>query len=707
MGLRISGAGRGNGKAKRAAWICGFLAGAAIFQASCGNGNPPVNTQPITLFITQDPPATLAVNATASIAATVTNDPLHRGVLWSCVPLNLCGTLSPIGTASGVATTYTAPSQRTSVTITATAAGNSSAAQSVTINITSMVTVTISQPPPTTIQAEATAPVTATVTGDSANLGVDWSCSPAGSCGSLTPAHTASGAASTFTAPATAGTVTITATSTADKTSFAAASTAVFTVISVGNLSGNYAFYLSGEDKNHHAFSEVGAVLLDGKGGVTGGELDVNNGAGTISPEPTGDTITGGTYALGQDGQGTLTLQTSNAAIGVGGTETLALTRVSDQHVLVTEFDTGATASGSLDSQTFLTNGNTGQISGGYSFVLSGAGSGGGLVEGGVFSSTGGGLLNSVELDEDIAGVTNLGIQSSGTYAAPDDFGRGRATFNGLNFSYYIIGIEALRMIETDGSRVAVGSAFGQGALAGSASMASLNGNFVFTLTSGSAGALFSTAGIMSPNGRGKMPGFADVNETSTSTISSATYTGNYTLGTNGYGRIAITPGNTQDVATIGLYAIDPQINLSDPNNPNGGGGALLADLDANLVGSGAMIPQFSGTTVKASFAVGLQGLPAAGEEDFGGAGTISLGGPITGTGSWNQPFTAGQTTGVPFSVTLTTDVTHTGRLTASVQYNSGATVQNFVFYQATNQLLIGAEIDPRQPGTGTLQQQR
>jgi hypothetical protein len=636
----------------------------------------------------------------------VTNDPLRRGVVWTCIPLYTCGTLNPVGTASGVATTYTAPSLRTTVTITATAAGNSSATQSVTINITSMVSVTISQAPPKTMQAGTIAPVAATVTGDSANLGVDWSCSPSASCGSFAPTHTASGTATTFTAPATAGSVTLTATSTSDKTAYATATTGVFTVLGVGNLSGNYAFYLSGEDKNHHVYSEAGAVLLDGKGGVSGGELDVNNGAGTISPEPAGDTITTGTYTLGQDGQGTLTLHSSNGAVGAGGTETLALTRVNDQHVLLTEFDSGATASGSLDFQTFFPNNNTGQIAGGYSFVLAGGGGGGGLVEGGVFSSTGGGLLNNVVMDEDIAGVTSLGIQSNGTYEAPDAFGRGRATFNGLNFSYYIMGGEALRMIETDGARTAVGSAFGQGALAGSASAASLNGNFVFTLASGPAGALFSAAGIISPNGRGKTPGFADVNET-VKTISSATFTGNYTLGSNGYGQIAITPGNTQDVATIGLYATDPQLNLSDPNNPNGGGAALLADLDANVVGAGVMIPQLSGTSVNGSFASGFQGVPAAGEEDFIGAGTTSLGRPITGTGSWNQLFGGGQTSAVPFSMTLTTDVTHAGRFTASVQYNGGATVQNFAMYQATNQVLIGAEIDPKQTGTATLQQQK
>ena len=44
--------------------------------------------------------------------------------------------------------------------------------------------------------------------------GVDWSCTPVGACGTFTPAHTASGATTVYTAPRTAGPVVITAAST-------------------------------------------------------------------------------------------------------------------------------------------------------------------------------------------------------------------------------------------------------------------------------------------------------------------------------------------------------------------------------------------------------------------------------------------------------------------------------------------------------------
>jgi len=688
----------------RNAFVSAFILVAAGLLASCG-GNGNSSAQPITVSITQDPPSTLSVNATAPVTATVLNDPLHRGVFWTCTPINTCGTLSPASTGSGVATTYTAPSQRGPVIITATAAGNGQATRSVTITVTSPVSVAISQPPPISLQANATASIAATVTGDANNKGVDWTCSPAGSCGSFNPKHTASGATTTFTAGATAQGVTITATSTADTTAFSTASLNVYTVIGIANLSGNFALFASGEDKNHNAYSVAGAVLLDGMGGVTGGELDASNSSGPISPEPGGDIVTGGNYTLGPDGQGLLTLTTNDANVGVGGTVTLALARVNDRHVLITQFDGAATASGSLDFQKFFPN-VIGQIAGGFSFVLSGGTSSGGLSEGGVFTSDGGGNLTSVTLDQDVAGTVDTGIQSLGTYQAPDTYGRGRATFNGLTFTYYVVGVEALRMIETDGSRTAVGSAFSQGSLPGTAALSSLNGNFVFTLQSGPAGSTFSVAGSMAANGRGKINGFADVNETQAS-VTSASYTSNYTLATNGYGQIAITPGNTQDVATLGLYVTDPQLNLSDPNNPNGGGGFLLADLDAKVVGAGAAFPQIAGSTVQGKFSAGFQGQPAAGENDFVGSVATTLNGPIAGTGSWNALFGSGQSSAVPVSISLTADTTHTGRFTATVQLNGGATVSNFVVYQATGQLMVGAEIDAQEPGAGILQQQQ
>ncbi len=81
--------------------------------------------------------------------------------------------------------------------------------------------------PPAAMQVGTNSPLTAVVTNDSSNAGVDWSVTCGSSaCGSFSPTHTASDVATTYTAPATVpsgGTVTVTAASHAEPTKFASA----------------------------------------------------------------------------------------------------------------------------------------------------------------------------------------------------------------------------------------------------------------------------------------------------------------------------------------------------------------------------------------------------------------------------------------------------------------------------------------------------
>jgi len=65
---------------------------------------------PIEVRLGSTPPATLSNKATLPIIAVVSNDPTNAGVTWTVVcGLNDCGSFTPAQTASGVATTYTAP----------------------------------------------------------------------------------------------------------------------------------------------------------------------------------------------------------------------------------------------------------------------------------------------------------------------------------------------------------------------------------------------------------------------------------------------------------------------------------------------------------------------------------------------------------------------------------------------------------------------
>jgi hypothetical protein len=92
--------------------------------------------------------------------------------------------------------------------------------------------VTISSAPPASMMVGATQGVSATVTNDSANAGVTWSCTPASSCGSFNPGSTPSDMPTTFTAPGTiptGGSVVLIATSVTDKTKSAQSSPVTIT----------------------------------------------------------------------------------------------------------------------------------------------------------------------------------------------------------------------------------------------------------------------------------------------------------------------------------------------------------------------------------------------------------------------------------------------------------------------------------------------
>uniref|UniRef100_A0A372IJW3 Uncharacterized protein n=2 Tax=Paracidobacterium acidisoli TaxID=2303751 RepID=A0A372IJW3_9BACT len=193
---------------------------------------------PISIAFAPAPPSTLAVSATASLKAVLTNDYASAGAKWTvacgAAGANACGSFSAAQTASGVATTYTAPSAMPAgsvVTITATSVSDTTKSVSAAITILP-VTVTVN-PATLSVAASGTGLLSAAVVNDVSNAGVDWmlSCGSSTACGSIT-AHTASGSAATYTAPSAvpgSGAVTVTATSTADKT---ASGSALVTVTS-------------------------------------------------------------------------------------------------------------------------------------------------------------------------------------------------------------------------------------------------------------------------------------------------------------------------------------------------------------------------------------------------------------------------------------------------------------------------------------------
>jgi len=607
------------------------------------------------------------------------------------------------------------------------------------------ISVAFNPAPPTSLQVNATASLTAVVSNDSANAGVTWSvtCGSAGACGGFNLTSTASGAATTYTAPAavpTGNTVTVTATSVTDTTKSAPAT---ITITATAVASSNYSFYLSGMESVNggpNFYALAGSVTIDANGNVVTGEQDYNDGTGYTFP---GDTISGGTltWVDAATGQGTLTLITGNTSLGASGVETLGVQFVNTNHALIVQFDGSATSSGSMDLQTLSSTLNDGN----YAFTLSGVDATYyPVVFGGVFQISASGTALQGVFDANDAGVVKTEQPFSATISTADGFGRGTITVANGNIAttviYYIIGPEAIRIIDMDATDSGVGSAFGQGT--GTFSSTSLVSS-VFGVESNSFAPSYAAAGMFTTDGAGNIStGVADDNEEGTiysdKSISgtyaipaSSTVCGSGYSGTayNGYGCLTITSGNLGHVSALGIYMTDPTLNLLDPNNTASGlGGALMADLDTStvvaLVGTGVLIPQTDTATTDftGNYAFGAQtyfpctisGTVVVCEFDFVGQGSVTSLAFGSGTaGLVSDPysfFSANATdTGVKFSGTAVADTSNPGRYTIPLAVTVGTDSPvdlSVVIYQASGGQLFWLDEDSSDLFLGSLQQQ-
>ena len=567
-----------------------------------------------------------------------------------------------------------------------------------------VITVAITTAPPASLEINASATIAATVTNDTAAAGVDWTCSPAATCGTFTPAHTASAGTTVYTAGTTAGAVTITAASTTTPTIDAMASVTVNPVASAASLSGTYTFFINGWDAADKTYSVAGSIVLDGAGNVTGGEQDYFDvDSGNIF---TADTIAAGTGALviGDDGRGTLTLTPTLAP-----PETLSLTVVNNNHVLIIEFDALATSSGSLDLQTVPAsvpaNGNAFTVHDPWdAFVF-----------GGVFTSDGSSLITAGFADDDQTGSATFDNAITGSFTAPDASGRGTLTVfeptfsENLEFAYYVVGPKVFRLVEIDGNFFAAGSVYGQGTTVFSSS--SLGGNFAFGQSGdeGRSFAFWAAAGQFTGDGTSALSaGVADVNEGDGVPVLAGDLTGStYFVNSDGYGGITLVGGTTGDLALFGVYMVDSTVNIADPNSSSGGGGALMLDLDGGNLGAGIAVPQTSGATFAGNYALNQDGAYATATtfSEFDLVGQVFSDGSstLTGLADYNDLLETGLNPGITVAATFAADTTNPGRATAQVTLNGATTPLNVTFYQASSDLLLHVDVDSSATGIGTI----
>jgi hypothetical protein len=452
---------------------------------------------------------------------------------------------------------------------------------------------------------------------------------------------------------------------------------------SFGRRSGNtYVFYLSGQEllqEGPNFYAIAGAVTIDSNGDVTGGEQDYNDGLAITAT----DTISRGSAALTVDpttGQGTLTLTTSDTNIGVGGVETLGVQFVNTNHALIIQYDGSATSSGSLDLQTAAT-----VTSANFAFTMSGVDHDYQPIGIGGVIALGDSVVNGTYDVNDDGEVLTGQTLTTGSVSSTDSFGRGTVTGTQLagTLAYYVVGTEVIRFNGMDSDAAGVGSAFGQGT--GTFTNASL-GSSVFALAENPWSAGAAMAGQFAVSNTGTDPanftGVGEDNELGNEVWSdlAASFAGTYSLQEseiNGYGNMVVNEG-FGNVANIGIYMTDPILNLNDPNNASGAGGALVLELDDSLPGeTGVLISQTDTATADfaGNYAVGFQDFNIFSdacdfcEFDMVAQGPVIANGAMTFTGLVSDPFLtlgieggSGLYSGATFGQTPIADESNPGR---------------------------------------------
>lgn len=454
---------------------------------SCGSGGGYGSAKVATISVSPSSPS-IAVGATQQFSATAKdkNGNAITGVTftWSSGTTSVA-TIS----SSGLATAVSAGTSQ----ITASASGVTSPDDTLTVTSPPPITVSVLPATPTVVLG-ATQQFTATVTNDSANKGVTWTvtqsgtaCAPA--CGAVSPSSTASGTATTYTAPSTmpaSASVTITATSVADATKTASTTVTLSAMANCGTgseslLNGQYAFLLKGFDSAGNPALVSGAVTAGGTGSITSGVMDMNLSSGV----QTDVAITSGSYSVGSDHRGCMTVTTSSGMLNYR----FSLSGISTG-VASTGHMTGSDAAGPFtagvlrkqDSAAF----STAQVTGNYAFGVSSAQNtaqcNAGNVCGGTFAAVGvldlsagtvtGGVTDfnfNGELDA-APGVPTLpasplAFSNSGSYTISNTTGRGTITFqlnvagaSPLNAVVYAVSSSELLIMSTDSQTNATGN---------------------------------------------------------------------------------------------------------------------------------------------------------------------------------------------------------------------------------------------------------
>jgi len=355
--------------------------------------------------------------------------------------------------------------------------------------------------------------------------------------------------------PATVGTYTFTVEVEDSATPNRGIATATLTltiseVLVNSDLNGNYAFLVSGFDPSGKNFMAAGSLFASG-GAISNGIMDTNDG-GTVQTQ----IAFSGTYSIGADGVGTMTLVPVGRTFAVSFVPSGSGSFVQNANLI--EFDnTGDQASGVLLQQT-TSDFSTALTSGGYAFGFLGSDAAGlryGLA--GAFTGSPGIFSNGM-LDSDDGGTLQSSQAFTGTFNTPNvSTGRGTMAFSvagqAANYAFYVVNLQQVLVIEIDTTAIVSGSVLLQSGPFGPAFLT----DAVFETTAlPAAGTALSQLGVITTDSSSILNTSFNNNTSVTGAIQ--TGSGTYTVATAN-GRTTLTGGT-------GLASSDPVIYLVQAN---------------------------------------------------------------------------------------------------------------------------------------------
>lgn len=448
------------------------------------------------------------------------------------------------------------------------------------------------------------------------------------------------------------------------------------------SLSGSFVYQIAGVDLSNNGapYRESGVFTTDGKGNITSGSDDFVEGSSGVT-----NSASTGTYAISNDGTGTMTLTIS------GGTLNFAITLLTTGQAYLVEADSFANSRGSIEQQT--ASAITATPSGTFTFrlhnvsPLSGSSGSASLV--GVMTVSGGTITGS---DDTIRGGTfdgNTGapLTLTGNMGQPSSVGRGTGSITDSagqtsNFIYYVVSSTTIRMLTSDTGVVGMGR--GETQTSATYFNSAINGSYVFGSRADDSTYLNgqNTVGVFTSGGSGSITtGMLDSVQDGNS-FAQVALTGSYAVSSNGRVTLTLNPS--------GLNLIQEVVWLVSPSR-----GFFITD-DTTKVEAGTMQQQqgssFSTGSVSGQYAFNMDGFDLNQGVYIDRVGWISF--PANGSLTWNEVANASGSVSQPGFLSGSYTVGSNGRVAATVN-NLSQNNNDIVLYLVSGNSAYMLQNDP------------